>query len=154
MTKNIDLGNDLRTIVTLRAWQDKAFADKVRQNPKAAVKELANEIGLDIPDIEFTLVDDTKDVYHLVLAENPVGAAPGGLQPESFSMTGGGTVNSYTADCGCAGTYTGDPRSKIPRGPILPTPIDTPSRSDARLALIVLLVGFGMVVALMFRETL
>ncbi len=34
------------------------------------------------------------------------------------------------------------------------TPIDTPSRSDARLALIVLLVGFGMVVALMFRETL
>ncbi len=55
---------------------------------------------------------------------------------------------------GGAGTYTGDPRSKIPRGPILPTPIDTPSRSDARLALIVLLVGFGMVVALMLRETL
>jgi len=55
---------------------------------------------------------------------------------------------------GSAGTDTGEPRSKISRGPILPTAIDTPSRSDARLALIVLLVGFGMVVALMLRETL
>ena len=55
---------------------------------------------------------------------------------------------------GGAGTYTGDPRSEIPHGSIPPTPIDAPSRSDGRLALIVLLAGFGMVVALMLRETL
>ncbi len=52
------------------------------------------------------------------------------------------------------GSYTGDKRTQLPRGPILPTPIDTPSGSGARLALIVLLVGFGMVVALMIRESL
>lgn len=51
-------------------------------------------------------------------------------------------------------SYTGDTRSQLPRGPVLPTPIDAPSGSGGRLALIVLLVGFGMVVALMLRETL
>lgn len=107
----VDLPVDLRTIVTLKSWEDAKFAEDLRKDPKKAVTSLAKSLGLDIGTVDFNIVEEKKGAYTLVIAENPMGAAPAQMRAANKGVemirAGGGTVNSYTADCGCGSTYTG-----------------------------------------------
>lgn len=105
-----DLPADLRTIVTLKAWEDAKFADDLRKNPNKAVAALAKSLGLDIGSVDFNVVEEKKGAYTLVIAENPMGESPARMRSANSGvqmLRGGGTVNSYTADCGCGASYTG-----------------------------------------------
>lgn len=113
---------DLRTLVTLEAWQNPRFKAKVKRNPKKAVEELAVKYGFQVPaNVRLRVASDTNSIYHLVIADNPVGASPSELRRamgRRGRRLGPGTVNTYTADCGCSDTYTGG----CPCGTIFGTP--------------------------------
>jgi len=105
-----DLPADLRTIVALKSWEDPKFAAELKDNPKGAVEGLAKSLGLDVSDVNFKVVDESSDEYLLVVPDNPMGASPADMRSQNSEVVmlrGGGTVNSYTADCGCGNSYTG-----------------------------------------------
>ena len=99
-----ELPVDLRTIVALKSWEDPKFASDLKKNPKKAVKRLAKTLGLDIGNAKLKIVDEDAEEYTLVIPENPMGASPAEMRKKNSEVTmlrGGGTINTFTADCGC-----------------------------------------------------
>ncbi len=105
-----ELPVDLRTLVALKTWEDPKFAEELRSDAKSAVQRLAKEFKLDVSGVDFKVTDERSGEYVLVIPANPMGASPAELRTERNQLAmlrGGGTVNSYTADCGCGNSYTG-----------------------------------------------
>lgn len=94
---------DLRTMVTVAAWNDPKFAELVRKRPAAAVAQLAKEYNIKVPKrVKFTTVEAKPNDYHLYLLPNPAGELK-----TSRLKAGPGGIRTVTADCFCPDTTTG-----------------------------------------------
>lgn len=68
---------DLRDVVGIEAWVNPEWKDQLQQDPKAAMRQLAEKYSLEIPDdVNFVVHEDAETTYHLVLSPSPSGYAP------------------------------------------------------------------------------
>lgn len=101
-------GLDLRTRVTIRAWEDPEFRQLVRTNPKAAIESM----GESVPEnFIFNIVNDVAGAYNLVLMEPPSGT-PSTVTSEDLSerdaaRASQGRSCTLTAECFCPRSLTG-----------------------------------------------
>lgn len=92
---------ELRDLIQVVSWTDEQFAEELRTNRGAAVSALIERIGFDVGDLDLDLVSDFE------IPESPIGASPVEIHALDDTEKLPGTVNSYTADCGCSDTTTG-----------------------------------------------
>lgn len=73
----------LRDIIDLEAWADPAFRDQLVKDTPAVMATLAQKYGIEVPTgVEFRVVADTENVYHLPISVNPAGDAPAAAESE------------------------------------------------------------------------
>ena len=94
---------ELRDLIQVVSWIDEQFAEEMRTDRVAAITALVARVGMDIGDLDLNLVGDFE------IPESPMGASPSEVHALDTheKLPGPGTVNSYTADCGCSDTTTG-----------------------------------------------
>ena len=104
---------DLRTLVAFEAWRNPRIKTQLKENPKAAVAEIAKKHGLNLPDVNFNVIFEEPGNYTLVIPENPVGKSPAEIRAmrsrnsSELKSWSEGMHCSFTAECFCVGTQTG-----------------------------------------------
>jgi hypothetical protein len=97
-----EVTQELVDLIQVAAWMDEKFASDFRGDPIATVTALVKEHGLNIGDIDLRQLGDIE------LEANPIGASPVEVHASvEMIQVGPGTINSYTADCGCGESFTG-----------------------------------------------
>lgn len=102
--------SDLRTLVVTESWTDPRFRSLLEESPAQAVAEVARKYGLPVPKgMKFKVVHDRPDLYHLVLRENPAGAAPqaGAAPGQSAVELRDSTDSNLSLVSCCCTTYIG-----------------------------------------------
>ena len=102
---------DLRALVALEAWTNPRIKTQLKENPKAAVAEIAKKHGFNLPDVNFKVVFEEPGNHTFVIPENPVGISPAEVRALRSQSVGellkDSKFCSFTAACGCANTLTG-----------------------------------------------
>jgi hypothetical protein len=117
-TPRSEFPTDLRTLVNMWAWRDASFRHRLLEDPGAAIAELTERLGIDLPyGVEFRVVEDDPGVFTIPLAQNPVGASPAEFVERNYGKAaqiesaeeaiGSGAFWSITAECFCSLTETG-----------------------------------------------
>jgi hypothetical protein len=85
-----------------KAWQDPAFMEELRTNPKAVI---AKEYGLQIPDsVELKVIEETPNTIYLRIPPNPGDLE---LSDEQLEMVAGGEFVVSATVIGITGIVTG-----------------------------------------------
>lgn len=85
-----------------KAWQDPAFMEELRTNPKAVI---AKEYGLQIPDsVELKVIEETPNTIYLRIPPNPSDLE---LSDEQLEMVAGGEFIVSATVIGITGIVTG-----------------------------------------------
>lgn len=72
----------LQTQVINKAWEDPSFKALLLADPKKAIKEA---LGVIIPEhIKLRMVEESSDVFYLVLPSSPTGARPDDIQTKAI----------------------------------------------------------------------
>lgn len=96
------VAQELRDLIQVVSWTDEQFAEELRKDRAAAITALIERVGFDVGDLDLALVSDFE------IPASPMGASPSEVHAsDTTTKPGPGTVNSYTADCGCSDTTTG-----------------------------------------------
>ncbi len=81
-----------------KAWADEAFKARLKNDPKAAMKEL----GIDPPAMELQVVESTPQKMYLVIPPKPTGE----LSDQALDKIAGGGwgdfVSKFDTFCGCS----------------------------------------------------
>jgi len=110
--------SDFADLITIRTWSDAKFASDMERDPKAAVAAFLQEQVGELGHEAVTMTSELFFSDKVVLAPNPMGAAPtvwldppnsGGVKKNTtiYECGGPGTVPGVTADGNCNNTQTG-----------------------------------------------
>ncbi len=78
--------------LSAKAWQDDAFLEELRNNPKAVI---AREYGVQLPDtLNLKVVEEQPDTLYIRIGNNPANVE---LTDEQLEMVAGGEVVVLTA---------------------------------------------------------
>jgi hypothetical protein len=73
--------------LSAKAWQDDAFLEELRRNPKAVI---AREYGVQVPDtLNLKVIEETPDTLYIRLSNNPANFE---LSDEQLEQVAGGEV--------------------------------------------------------------
>jgi hypothetical protein len=73
----------LRDIVDLESWLDPSFGEQLQSDTAGTIARLGEKYGVEVPaDVEFRVVVDTDNVFHIPLSVNPAGDAPAATESE------------------------------------------------------------------------
>ena len=106
---------DLMALVNAEAWLDPEFKAQLEADTDAAMRRLADKHGLELPQgVQYSVVNNTETVQHVVLWPDPSGLAPAEEASEvqgyalGFSAPSTGPVGFWTSTKSyvCTAVYT------------------------------------------------
>ena len=84
---------DLEAAIVKKAWEDPSFRERLLRNPKEVLQAeiVALQEGVRLPDnLEVQVLEETGNVFYLVLPHTPAGIEVGELSDEELEAAAGG----------------------------------------------------------------